>query len=101
MIAALVDTQRTDMYKMSQRAGRFDRVQKVFEPADIDRAVVVNRPPVADFGGTMHNQSRPRHGAGERAGIGQLAFGPLHCPLVEKPGVAPSPHQSAHPQPMS
>jgi hypothetical protein len=71
----------------------------VFQPADVDRTVLVNQPPVADLRRTMHNQSRPGHGPGEGAGVGQLPFGPLHSPVVEKSGVAARAHQSSRPQP--
>jgi hypothetical protein len=99
MIAPLVHSQRTDVDKPSQRTAGFDGVQKVLEPADVDRPVFVNRSPVANLGGAMHDQSDPGDSPGERGRVGQFPLDLFHPPLVEEFRIAAGPHEPPRAQP--
>jgi hypothetical protein len=100
MIAGLVDPQRTDVNESPEAAGLLCFAEEMFQPVHIGGAIILDRPPVADLGRTMHNNCYPRYRSAQRSSVGHVAGCSFNAQRVEKPRIGSRTHERADAQPL-
>ena len=93
VVAGGVDAEAAEVDEAGQRPAP-DRLEQAAQPLDVDGAVLLGRPPVADAGGAVEDEIDALARV-QRGRVGQFAAQERDAGLLERGGVAAGPDEGA------